>query len=285
MVYQLPMHNPIRLAQDAAMVDHLSAGRLEFGAGYGIIAHEFMRWKLNFAERREMGVECMDIVMKAWTEETVTYEGEYWSYDEALPKPKPYQQPHPPVWVGAHSTTSFDYAAKHNFHVAQNIDIDDRAAEKFAYYLQKWEAEGHAGTKPRMMLARHIHVAATDEQAREEAEPNLLKGFFGARGRDILAKTRIGWGGDPRGTAGERSPDIDERGRVFQEMSKSYDFWIDNGLAIVGSPDTVIRKLEAQQQHVGYNVFCAQHQIGDMPKDQVVRSMKLFGEKVIPAFA
>src|SRR5919205_65409 len=91
MVYQLPMHHPIRLAQDAATVDHLSHGRLEFGAGYGIHAHEFMRWELPFAERRQMGEELMEIVLKAWTDEEVTYHGKYWSFDEALPKPKPYQ--------------------------------------------------------------------------------------------------------------------------------------------------------------------------------------------------
>ena len=109
MVYQLPMHNPIRLAQDAAMVDNLSRGRLEFGIGYGIHAHEFMRWELPFSERRAMGEEAMEIVLKAWTEETLTYKGKYWCFDEALAKPKPYQQPYPRVWVGAHSKTSFEY--------------------------------------------------------------------------------------------------------------------------------------------------------------------------------
>ena len=284
MVYQLPMHNPIRLAQDAAMVDQLSKGRLEFGVGYGIHAHEFMRWKLNFSERREMGIEAVDIVLKAWTEDTVTYEGEYWSYDEALPKPKPYQQPYPPVWVGAHSAVSFDYAAKMNFHVGQNIDVDDVIAEKFAYWRNKLNEYNHSGPPRKALMARHIHVAETDEKARAEAEPMLLQGFFGKRGGQIIANTRIGWGGDARGTGGERNADIDERGRVFQEMSKSYDFWIDNGLAIVGSPDTVIRRIEEQQKKVGYDVLCTQHQISDMPREQVLNSMRLFGQKVLPAF-
>ena len=284
MVYQLPMHHPIRLAQDAAMLDQLSRGRLEFGVGYGIHAHEFMRWRLPFGERRAMGIEAMEIITRAWTQDEVTYEGEYWSFDEALPKPKPFQQPHPPVWVGAHSTTSFDYAAEHNYHVAQNIDVDDVVAEKFAYFRQKWAEHGHAAPMPRMMVARHVHVAETDQKAREESEQYLLQGFFGKRGGQIIAGTRIGWGGDPRGTGGERTPDIEERGRVFQEIGRSYDFWIDNGLALVGSPDTVARALEEQQRRVGYDLFCAQHQIGDMPREQAMQSLRLFGERVIPAF-
>jgi len=285
MVYQLPMHHPIRLAQDAAMVDQLSSGRLEFGVGYGIHAHEFMRWKMDFHQRREMGLEAMEIILKAWTEDTVTFEGEFWTFDEAMPKPKPFQKPYPPVWIGAHSATSFDYAAQKNFHVAQNIDVDSVVAEKFDYWRTKWKEAGHAGPMPKTLLARHVHVAETDAQARAEAEEKLLiGGFFGKKGAEIIASTRIGWGGDPRGTAGERNADIDARGRVFQEIAKSYDFWIDNGLALVGSPDTVTRLIEEQQKRVGYDVLCVQHQLADMPPEQVAKSMKLFGEHVIPAF-
>jgi alkanesulfonate monooxygenase SsuD/methylene tetrahydromethanopterin reductase-like flavin-dependent oxidoreductase (luciferase family) len=286
MVYQLPMHHPIRLAQDAAMLDHLSRGRLEFGLGYGIHEHEFLRWKLPYAERRAMGNEAMEIILKAWTQESLTHTGKYWQFDEALPKPKPYQKPYPPVWVGAHSTFSFDFAAQHNFHVAQNIDTDATMAEKFAYFRRVWKERGHHGPMPQMMVARHVHVAETDAQARAEAEPFLLHGFFaGKRAREIIAQTRIGWGADPRGTGGERNPDIVERGRVFQELTKSYAFWVDNGIALVGSPDTVCRKLEEQRRRVGYDVFCAQHQISDMPKELMLKSLKLFGQKVIPAFA
>ena len=93
-----------------------------------------------------------------------------------------------------------------------------------------------------------MHVAESDQQARAEAEPQLLKGFFGNdAAMKKIAATRVGFGGDPRMTGGERTPDIEERGRVFGELMKSYDFWIDSGLALVGSPETVIRQLRDQQ--------------------------------------
>ena len=284
MVYQLPMYQPIRLAQDAAMVDQLSHGRLEFGIGYGIHAHEFMRWKMQFSERRDMGVEAMDIIMKAWTEDSVTYEGKYWCFDEALPKPKPYQKPHPPIWLGAHSEESYEYAAESNFHVAQNINVDRLAAERFAYFADAWRKRNHPGPMPHRMLARHIHVAETDAQAREEAEQYLLGGLFGTKGLEIISKTRIGTGGPGGLSGGEQSADLAERGRVFGQTMQSYDFWIDEGLAHVGSPDTVARRIEAQQKLVGYDILCTQHQIGDMPYDVALRSLELFGEHVIPAF-
>src|SRR5688572_13999552 len=112
MVYQVPLYHPVRLAQDCAMVDQLSRGRLEFGLGYGPQKHEFDRWHMPFTERRAMGIEAMEIVLQAWTQEMLTYEGKYWSFTEARPRPKPYQQPHPPIWMGAHSHESFDYAAR-----------------------------------------------------------------------------------------------------------------------------------------------------------------------------
>src|SRR5215510_3253985 len=132
MIYQLPFHNPIRLAQDAAMLDHLSRGRLEFGAGTGVSPHEFMRWNMPFEQRREISEEALDIIVKAWTEDHVTYDGEFFKYVEVMTTPKPYQQPHPPVWFAAHSAASFEYAARRNFHVSQNIDFYQGIAEKCA---------------------------------------------------------------------------------------------------------------------------------------------------------
>jgi alkanesulfonate monooxygenase SsuD/methylene tetrahydromethanopterin reductase-like flavin-dependent oxidoreductase (luciferase family) len=72
---------------------------------------------------------------------------------------------------------------------------------------------------------------------------------------------------------------------VFEECAKSYDFWIDNGLALVGSPDTVIRKIEAQQKLTGYDIFGARHRIGHLDPALAQKSMQLFAKYVIPAFA
>jgi alkanesulfonate monooxygenase SsuD/methylene tetrahydromethanopterin reductase-like flavin-dependent oxidoreductase (luciferase family) len=283
MIYQLPFHHPIRLAQDLATLDQLSHGRLEFGTGTGVLAHEFMRWNLPFDQRHEMSVEALEIIVMAWTAETVTYQGKYWQFDEALPNPKPYQEPHPPIWVAAHSAGSFEYAAKHNYHIAQNIDVDAVIAEKFAYYRQLWNQYNHSGPMPHAFLTRHVHVAETDAQARAEAEPNLVMGYI--QGGELITKTRLGFG-PPDLEAAERStPERQELRRVFQECSKSYDFWIDNGLALVGSPDTVIRKLEEQRQLTGYDTFCARHRIGHLEPELAHKSMQLFAKYVIPAVA
>jgi alkanesulfonate monooxygenase SsuD/methylene tetrahydromethanopterin reductase-like flavin-dependent oxidoreductase (luciferase family) len=76
-----------------------------------------------------------------------------------------------------------------------------------------------------------------------------------------------------------------ERGQTSTMATQSYDFNIEQGLALVGSPETVTRKLQEGQQWMGYNVFCTNHQVGRMPPDLVRNSIELFGKEVIPAFS
>ena len=275
MVFQMPLHHPLRLAQDTALIDQVSRGRLDFAIGYGTRITEFAPWNLDFKNRREMGVEAMDIVLKAWTQERVSHEGQFWTFKDALPQPLAYQKPHPPVWVGGHSAASFDYAAKHNFHIAQNLDVETRITEKFAYFRAAWHKQNHPGPMPHQMLVRHVHVAETDEQARQEAEPYMLEGLIGLDGVKRAKSIR------PE----EATPQMLEVARVYLATAESYDFWLDEGLAFVGSPRSVARQIAAQQARIGYDVLLGQHNIGNMPHMLAQKSIRLFGERVIPELA
>ena len=278
MIFQLPFYNPLRLAQDTAMLDQLSRGRLEFGAGLGVLEHEFIRWNLSFQDRRSAAQEALEIIQKAWTEETVTFEGQHWTFDEAIPLPRPYQKPHPPIWFACHSKPSFEYAAAHNHNVSQNLDVDPVIAEKFDMWRGLWRDAGHPGPMPRTFLTRSVHVAETDEQAREEAEPYIVQA--NATGVDRLERTRIGYKGRT-----EDNPTTKELHRVFEGMKTGLDFWLDNGLAHVGSPETVAKRLEEQHKLTGMDVFCGRHRFGEIPDRLVEKSIRMFGEKVIPAFS
>ena len=275
MVFQMPLHHPLRLAQDTALIDQLSRGRFDFAIGYGTRLGEFAPWDLDFKARREMGIEAMDIVLKAWSEEKVSHEGKYWTFRNASPQPMPFQKPHPPVWVGGHSEASFDYAAEHNFHLAQNLDVEAQVTRKFAYFRDAWKRQGHPGPMPLTMLVRHVHVAETDAQARAEAESYMLEGLIGLDGVKRAKSLR------PE----EATPQMLETARVYLKTAESYDFWIDEGLGFIGSPRTVARQIAEQQQRVGYDVFLAQHNIGNMPHTLARRSIQLFGEQVVPELA
>jgi alkanesulfonate monooxygenase SsuD/methylene tetrahydromethanopterin reductase-like flavin-dependent oxidoreductase (luciferase family) len=274
MVFQLPMHHPIRLAQDVAMVDQLSRGRIEFALGYGTRAPEFHPWLTDYEHRREIGNEVMDVVRAAWSGAEVTYRGRYFHFEGAIVQPHPYQQPHPPIWVGGHSPTSISYAAANGYDFAQNFDAERTIAAKFALFREKLREYPRTGRIPRTMIARHVHVAETDAEARRTAEPYMLEGMLGASGVARALSLR----------EEEKTPEMLEMARLYLETSKSFDFWIDEGLAIVGSPETVARRIREQQDLCGYDIFLAWHQITSMPFDISRRSMQLFGEAVIPQF-
>ena len=284
MIWQLPFHHPVRLAQDVAMLDHLSGGRVEFGTGIGVHEHEFMRWGLDFYARQEMGREALDIIEMAWRGDgTVTYEGKYWQIDDALIQPPPLQRPHPPIWAAVHSPSAIDFAAQRGYDMAQNIDTDESMVQKFAEWREAWKGYGHEGPMPRQFLMRVVHVAQTDEQAHEQARQYLLEA--NTLGRELVASSRVGFGSNPRGMGHEDSEDIRERGRIFRECSRSYDFWIENGLALVGSPESVARQIAEGREKIGYDHFAGKFHIGRMPHDMVESSITLFGQEVIPAFA
>lgn len=241
MMWQLPFYHPIRLAQEVAMLDQLSRGRVEFGTGIGVHEHEFIRWGVDFYQRAAMAGEVLDIVKRAWTQDEVTYEGKYFRFDEALPHPKPFQKPHPPIWAAVHSDAAIEFAAKNNYDVSQNLDTDDVIARKFALFRRIWRECRHPGTMPRIFLQRQVHVAETDAKAHEETRQYLVKREGGAVpvGGGPLEKTRIGWGTHARGMGRDSDRADDKaRGETMRRARESYEYNIDNGLAIVGSPDT-----------------------------------------------
>lgn len=274
MVFQLPMHHPIRLAQDVAMIDQLSHGRIEFALGYGTRAPEFTPWNLDYVKRREIGLEVMEVALAAWTQPEVTYHGRHFQFDGAIVQPPTYQKPHPPVWVGGHSPTSIGYAAANNFHFAQNFDTERTIAEKFRLFRAKLQEYAHPGPARRTMLVRNVHVAETDALARSQAEPYMLEGLLGQAGVARAHSLR----------EDEKTPEMLEMARLYVETTKSYDFWIDEGLGIVGSPDVVAKRIAEQQALCGHDIFLAHHQITSMPYELSRQSMQLFGERVIPQF-
>jgi alkanesulfonate monooxygenase SsuD/methylene tetrahydromethanopterin reductase-like flavin-dependent oxidoreductase (luciferase family) len=287
MMWQLPFYHPMRLAQDVAMLDHLSRGRVDFGTGIGVHEHEFIRWNVDYYKRAEMAEEVLKLVKMAWTQDEVTYKGKYWTFDEALPQPKPFQKPYPPIWAAGHSDESMRFAARNNYNLAKNLDTDEVCARKFELFRQTWKESNHSGSMPKIFLMRQVHVAETDEKAHAQARKYLATREGGAVpvGGGLIEKTRIGWGTHARGMGrdSERAHDK-ERGETIKKAAESYEYNLEQGLALVGSPETIIKQLQKGHAQMGYTVFCGNFGIGAMPDEMVRESIRLFGKKVVPAF-
>ena len=278
LVFPLPFYNPMRLAQDAAMVDQLSRGRLEFGVGIGTRPHEFLRWYLpDFSERRAMATESLEIIEKAWAEGSVTYEGKYWQFDEAIPLPRPYQKPHPPIWWGGVSKASVEFAVAHNYNFALALRPDSEMAESLAYWRRLRKDGGSKGPIPRSLVSRSVYVAETDEQALEEAALYLPQAY--TYGEDRLAPSRLGNIRLDDTPQGQKSRDY------FHGLTTGVDFWLKSGQAHVGSPETVIESLRKSQELIGFDVFMGSFRWGPIPDQLVEKSMRLFADKVMPAFS
>jgi alkanesulfonate monooxygenase SsuD/methylene tetrahydromethanopterin reductase-like flavin-dependent oxidoreductase (luciferase family) len=162
-----PFYNPLRLAEEVALLDVLSGGRVNWGAGRGFERSEFKAFGIPGDESASRFHEAVDIVLKAWTNEKLSYAGKYYSYDGVEVLPKPLQTPHPPVWVAATSTPAIEWAAAKGFSIL--MDPHSSRADlmrKRRHYGEQLAAAGYSETGRVIPMARLIAIDETADKAR-----------------------------------------------------------------------------------------------------------------------
>ncbi len=164
------MYHPLRLAEEIALLDVLSGGRVNWGAGRGNDPTEFGVFGLDRDSSYARFREHVEVVLRAWTDERLSYDGEFVQVQNVEVLPKPLQRPHPPVWVAASSPEAIDWAAS----VGHSILMDPHSSHvdigrKFAGYRTGLKAAGRPAEGRTTPMARLIAVAPTDEEARETA--------------------------------------------------------------------------------------------------------------------
>jgi alkanesulfonate monooxygenase SsuD/methylene tetrahydromethanopterin reductase-like flavin-dependent oxidoreductase (luciferase family) len=184
-------YHPLRLAEELALLDILSGGRVKWGAGRGFDAREFKAFQVPQEESYERFHEVVNIVLQAWTTERLTYQGKYFAFDNIEVLPKPLQQPHPPVWMAAGSRRALEWAASegHSILMGPHATHAELGTE-FTFYSQQLAAHGHTLTGRDIPMARLLAIANTDREAHEVARLGaqwLLKTYVDARmfGTDI----------------------------------------------------------------------------------------------------
>jgi alkanesulfonate monooxygenase SsuD/methylene tetrahydromethanopterin reductase-like flavin-dependent oxidoreductase (luciferase family) len=159
-------YNPLRLAEEVALVDVLSGGRVNWGAGRGFDRKEFTAFNVPVAESADRYRECVEIVLAAWGQERLTYHGAFWNFDGVEVLPKPLQTPHPPVWLAATSSEAIRRAAEGGYDILQ--DPHSSHAEigtKRALYFETLEKHGFPTENRVIPTARLLAVAPTDAEA------------------------------------------------------------------------------------------------------------------------
>jgi alkanesulfonate monooxygenase SsuD/methylene tetrahydromethanopterin reductase-like flavin-dependent oxidoreductase (luciferase family) len=163
-------YDPLRLAEEVALLDVLSGGRVNWGAGRGFDAKEFSAFGIDREESYPRFRENVDIVLNAWKSEKLTYNGTYHQYDEVEVLPKPMQSPHPPVWMAASSPDAVRWAGTEGFSIMMDphSSMADIAAKQ-GVYRESLIAAGHHADGRDTPVARLLAVAPTEEAAREVA--------------------------------------------------------------------------------------------------------------------
>lgn len=270
----LPFQHPLRLAEDAALVDAISGGRLLLGLGRGYQPPEFHGFGVPQENSSAMFHEGFEILRRALSGEKFTYAGKFWQIEEPTEIfPKPIQKPHPPFYLASVSPRSLEVAARHGMSLLRSPQFSnlDEVAKAFEAYQDKMRQYGHDPDALDQPLSVRTYVAPTDEEAR--AETKHLVWFY-----HLLATLLPGAPGRPRPPAGyENYP------RVPEELLKitADDVW-QRGTCF-GSPERVIELMKRYMHTLGTTHFMVQMRIGGLEHHKVQRSMELFAQHVMPA--
>ncbi len=171
----LPVHQPLRLAEELAMIDCLSKGRLISGFARGI-PREYQVHNVPLAESRARFEEAFDIVTRAWSEEVFSYEGKFWSYKDVALWPRPVQRPRPPIWIPiVGSKESIEFAAKNDCPITPGLGRNQGLRDDIIrYYAKCLDAAGHRITPNHLSLGITAYVADSKTQALKEYGPHIL---------------------------------------------------------------------------------------------------------------
>jgi alkanesulfonate monooxygenase SsuD/methylene tetrahydromethanopterin reductase-like flavin-dependent oxidoreductase (luciferase family) len=266
LVYTLALYHPLRLADEICMLDQLSGGRFELGVGRGVSPLEIGYFGVDPAKSQAMYVEAYQVIMKAMQEGTLTgrsftFKGEYYNFEGVPFHLEPLQRPHPPIWYGLSNPESAEFAADNRFNVVSNAApkavrvITDR-------YRAEWEKKGNDPKEiPFIGMARHVVIADTDQEAMKLARRAYARWF-----ESFIFLWRL---------RGATPP--------FTTYTEDFDAVLNNGQAIVGSPDTVRETIASQVSQAGLNYFLLRFAFGDLTLEESMRSVDFFANRVQPA--
>lgn len=266
-------HNPRRLAEEGAMLDYLTGGRLEVGMGRGVDEPEFIREGVNMEETRQRFEESVALIQAAWTQPKFSFDGDFYKYDNVSIWPRP-MRGEIPIWVTALSPQTVEWAAQQGFRFTSVFTPTAVMKETFDVYKAAASDVGREATPDDMGVCRNVFIADSEQEARELAEPAFNALFATFKEAAVFSDLE----NVPQGYEHYQS-----FFRPFAGDGLSFDDLVAIGAICVGTPDQVRDQLVAQMEEIGCGHFLLWGSFGTLTKEQVMHSYKLFGEHVAPA--
>lgn len=270
LVYVLPLWNPIRVAEDVALLDNLTDGRLECGFGAGSGPFSFAAYNVPWDRKREMTLEALRIIKGLWTNESFTFEGRFFKCKDADLSIPLVQKPHPPLWMPARSNESIEEAASSGISTVQWVPSGMKAVRTaFDRYREVYRRVKPAGKRPHIGLMREIYVSSSDRQASLAAKYHW-ENFWERRGG---ARTY-----GAHGTTGLSTILDGSRRQQLMDMDQA----IEEGSFICGAPETVSDQIKRIAKDAGADTFLGEFTFGELTQKQALDSLMLFSERVAP---
>jgi alkanesulfonate monooxygenase SsuD/methylene tetrahydromethanopterin reductase-like flavin-dependent oxidoreductase (luciferase family) len=264
LVYTLPLYHPLRLAEEVCTLDQLSGGRLELGVGRGVSPLEIAAFGVDPAKSQAMYLEAYQVLMKALGSRSVSFQGEYFKFEDVPFILEPVQKPHPPLWYGVFNAESTEWAAKTGVNVVTNLPAEAVRAITDRYRAE-WAKLGREPQRiPLMGMNRHMVIAESDREAMEIGRRAYRRWF--ANFTSLWRRHKVPL---PKNIA----------------YSEDFDGIVKSGQAIAGSPETVREAIARQAAQSGVNYLLARFAFGDLTLEESLHSADLFARSVIPGLA
>jgi alkanesulfonate monooxygenase SsuD/methylene tetrahydromethanopterin reductase-like flavin-dependent oxidoreductase (luciferase family) len=273
----LPLYNPpIRVAEEFAMIDVISGGRLIAGMVVGG-GPEYYSNGLNPTEARERFYEAHDLIVQAWTRPgPFEFHGKYYTLRYVNPWPRPLQQPHPPIWIpGAGSLETMEFCAKRRYAYMGIPYFHRRVFQRnFDFLREACAKEGYAPDPEQLGWLTPIYIADTDEQAWQEYEPHLF--YFAHRLLEGITTAPPGY------TSAKSLLRMAQSRADFMNNCKTRKDIEAGDFAVVGSVATVRQKMVELIEAYGVGNVLALLQLGTLPAELTRRNMELYAREVLP---
>jgi probable F420-dependent oxidoreductase len=248
------LYDPLQLAEQVAAIDELSGGRMAFGAALGYRERELEAFGVDMDDRVGMFLKSIELMKRLWREDSVTHDGDFWSYEDVFVSPRPADVP---VWIGGHADVAIKRAAyRGDAWIASASSTPEDLEEQIDTYEAALEEFGMDRADNDVILMRDCYVADSVEDARETIEPYLLN----------LYRLYARWG---QTYMDEHEVDVD-----YDELDEKF---------VIGSPEACIDELETYEQ-LGVDHVLIRCQFPGQPQRSTLRCLERFGEEVIPAF-
>ena len=270
-VLLLPLNNPIRIAEETATLDHISQGRLELGIGRGTFPDHHDAFNSPFPESRGRFEEYLEIILKAWTTEEFSFEGEHYQCHNLKVGPKPFQDPHPPIRVGITSAETFPIIGRMGYPIFINPSRVFSLAElapNIQNYREAWKQAGHPG-EGNVGLRVPVYAAEKAGDAYNEPMESTMASVHNLGQRVAGSASREGTSGNWEAQA-----------EHIQGMT--YDDWLRDKV-VYGTPEAIVDRLgqlieDLQLDQIIYEINFGRR----IPYELQMNNLRLMNERVIP---